>query len=977
MIPNIPRRFSAVFYIAAAYLTLVIVMAAFGAAPGFATPGRFLFFHFHVAAFYFPGLLVTGGALVATQRAPRRTMALVWSSPLPFITLALLLQIATGNEKLLGSRALIQAMGMGPALALASLFLVLEGLGVAWICQTFSGEENGLVSLKQIRQTFRGFLQDLGLLDTDLGTARHEVPAGGEEPTLEDRPPMSYPSFPSPPEPALSTEESDDEAVSELIRRALTGTASEPGQKHSSTSSPSPFEGISTALSGESSPVPRKTAAVAAVAAVADFPDIAPQKSAFAPPEDMTLAPEDESPRPVAPHPSLEELQEEEEDPALAYLSDDWQAYRLDQPGENDTIPVEPEGTGFESTLSPVPDSIDEDTILEDASEDTVEESPEVATASVKIPHPSDKPLRLEIIDEEETISTQDPAREEVSAEHKEEHKVSTQSEPEESVIDEVSVEEGVNQTPQESLSAMTAALPEEERDSVGLTEKLAPSDDPVGIVSEPLRPKPRRRRHYEVPVAGVLAEYPDADFASIDDATRRGAAVLEQTLREFKIEAKVTGIRKGPVITMYELLPSPGVKISRIVNLQDNIALRLAASRVRIVAPIPGKHAVGIEVPNKKRATVSFSSLVQSEEFLDTEAAVPVILGKDISGGNQVVDLTRTPHLLIAGATGAGKSVCVNSLVGSILYSRAPQDVKLIMVDPKIVELKLYNDIPHLLTPVITEPKRALQALQWCLCEMERRYSLLDTQGVRDIKTYNKRVKDRKLATEPLPYIVVIVDEFADLMATSGKELEAIVARLAAMSRAVGIHLVLATQRPSVDVITGLIKANFPSRIAFMVAGKTDSRIIIDAMGAEKLLGRGDMLFTSAWDPFPSRIQGAFLAEEEVERLADHVKTLGEPDYIDDEMFFDDDDEEEFQLEAASGDDPMFDKALEIVVSTRKASASYLQRRLKIGYNRAARLVEEMERRGIVGPPNGSKPRDLIHIPERFSSRSTEVSDV
>ena len=520
-------------------------------------------------------------------------------------------------------------------------------------------------------------------------------------------------------------------------------------------------------------------------------------------------------------------------------------------------------------------------------------------------------------------------------------------------------------------LEGWTEDEAEEDEEGAAISRKLDPQGtEPRGIVGEkPAPPRPRGRPRYEVPSAGVLADYPDSDFSSIDDATRRGGAILEQTLKEFKIDARVTGIRKGPVITMYELLPSPGVKISSIVNLQDNIALRLAASRVRMVAPIPGKHAIGIEVPNKKRAIVSFSSMVESDEFREADSGIPVILGKDISGGNQVIDLTRTPHLLIAGATGSGKSVCVNSLIGSILYSRAPVDVKMIMVDPKIVELKLYNDIPHLLTPVITEPKRALQALQWCLCEMERRYSLLDSQGVRDMSSYNRRVRDRRLATERLPYIVVVVDEFADLMATSGKELEGIVARLAAMSRAVGIHLVLATQRPSVDVITGLIKANFPSRIAFMVAGKTDSRIIIDAMGAEKLLGRGDMLFTSAWDPFPSRMQGAFLAEEEVERMAEHVKGLGEPEYIDDEMFFDEEDDDEFELEAPSGDDPMYEKALEIVVSTRKASASYLQRRLKIGYNRAARLVEEMERRGIVGPANGSKPRDLIHIPDRFSS--------
>jgi S-DNA-T family DNA segregation ATPase FtsK/SpoIIIE len=287
-----------------------------------------------------------------------------------------------------------------------------------------------------------------------------------------------------------------------------------------------------------------------------------------------------------------------------------------------------------------------------------------------------------------------------------------------------------------------------------------------------------------------------------------------------------------------------------------------------------------------------------------------------------------------------------------------------LILVDPKIVELKLYNDIPHLLTPVITEPKRAFQALQYCLYEMERRYSLLDALGVRDIKSYNRKIKARKLATQPLPYIVVVVDEFADLMATSGKELEATLARLAAMSRAVGIHLVLATQRPSIDVITGLIKANIPSRIAFMVASKFDSRIIIDSVGAEKLLGKGDMLFTSAWNPNPTRMQGAYLSEDEVERVAEYVKSLGEPDYIDEEIFFEDD-EEQGELFNTAANDPLMDKAVGVVAEAGKASASYLQRRLKIGYNRAARLVEEMEERGIVGPQNGSKPREILHIPE------------
>jgi S-DNA-T family DNA segregation ATPase FtsK/SpoIIIE len=416
----------------------------------------------------------------------------------------------------------------------------------------------------------------------------------------------------------------------------------------------------------------------------------------------------------------------------------------------------------------------------------------------------------------------------------------------------------------------------------------------------------------------------------------------------------------------MFELLPAPGVKLSRIVGLQDNIALRLAASSVRIVAPIPGKHAVGIEVPNAKRTLVSFAEIIKGEcarekaEFGLKRAAIPVVLGKDIAGEAQTVDLAQTPHLLIAGATGSGKSVCVNAMILSILYLRSPAECKLILIDPKIVELKLYNDIPHLLTPVITTPKKAFQALRYCLFEMERRYACLDSLGVRDIKAYNKRVKERGIAVECMPYIVVIIDEFADLMATTGKELEATVARLAAMSRAVGIHLVLATQRPSTDVITGLIKANIPCRIAFMVASKVDSRIIIDIVGAEKLLGKGDMLYSGVVDPFPVRIQGAFVSEEEIERVVEHVKTLGAPDYIDDEMFYDDEEETVVPFND-DGEDPLFEQALDIVIQQGKASVGYLQRRLNIGYTRAARLVQEMEERGLVGPALGSQPRELL----------------
>lgn len=469
----------------------------------------------------------------------------------------------------------------------------------------------------------------------------------------------------------------------------------------------------------------------------------------------------------------------------------------------------------------------------------------------------------------------------------------------------------------------------------------------------------------YVIP-SDLLIAYKDDQYWIIDDATKQASLKLKQTLSEFNIEAQIIGIKKGPVVTMFEILPAPGVKLSKIVALQDNIALSLAAQSVRIVAPIPGKQAVGIEVPNKHRSVVGFREIIEMDLPEWEKMSIPVVLGKDILGKSQLIDLAKTPHMLIAGATGSGKSVCVNSLILSILYKRSPFDVKLVLVDPKVVELKLYNNIPHLLTPVITEPKKALQSLQWCLCEMERRYALLDSMGVRDIANYNLKIKNQNIATEKLPYIVVIIDEFADLMATSGKELENVIARLTAMSRAVGIHLVLATQRPSVNVITGLIKANIPTRIAFMVASRTDSNIIIDTVGAEKLLGRGDMLYASASDPAPIRIQGTFVTDQEVENVVKSVKDYGEPDYIDDEMFSDDDDERGTDLfgQPMDDDDPLYDQALEIVVQAGKASASYLQRRLSIGYNRAARLVEEMEERGIVGPANGSKPREIIHIP-------------
>ena len=475
-----------------------------------------------------------------------------------------------------------------------------------------------------------------------------------------------------------------------------------------------------------------------------------------------------------------------------------------------------------------------------------------------------------------------------------------------------------------------------------------------------------RNRINYHFPPDDLLVKYPDHS-TDIDDDVRSAGDSLILTLKQFRVEATLVNIVKGPTVTMYEVLPAPGVRVSAIVSLADNIALQLAAQQIRIVAPIPGKQAVGIEVPNKVRSIIGFRDLIPT---IDAKSYnIPMVLGRKITGEPVVIELTQTPHLLIAGATGSGKSVCVNSLISSILYRKSPKDVRLILVDPKIVELRIYNGIPHLLTPVITEPKKTIKALEFCLYEMSRRYNLLNSIAVRNITAYNKKIKEQKLAREKLPYIVVIIDEFADLMNTVGKELETLLARLAAMARAVGIHLVLATQRPSANVITGIIKSNLPTRIAFMVASQIDSRIIIDGSGAEKLLGKGDMLFAPGWDPSSVRLQGAFLSDEEVERVVEYAKSQGEPDYLD-EAFFEDEDtatEENGDEESpyADNDDALMEKALKIVVERQSASASYLQRRLKIGYNRAARLVEQMEEDGYVGPARGSKPRELLRFPD------------
>lgn len=462
----------------------------------------------------------------------------------------------------------------------------------------------------------------------------------------------------------------------------------------------------------------------------------------------------------------------------------------------------------------------------------------------------------------------------------------------------------------------------------------------------------------YNFPPLSLLDDYPVSQ-EKIDDATKEKAEILIETLSQFKYDVSLRSIVKGPSVTMFEIVPKKSIKVNSITSLRDNIAMNLKAKKVRILAPIPGQSAVGVEIPNDVREKVGFKEVLNS--FENTHLSIPMAMGRNLYGECISFDVTTSPHMLIAGSTGSGKSVCVNSLICSILYSKTPRDIRLIMVDPKVVELTIYNDIPHLLTPVITEPKRALKALDFCIDEMDRRNKMLAKMSVRNIKSYNKKIKEQKIAKEKMPYIVVIIDEFASLMSIAGKELDEKVSRLTAMSRAVGIHLVFATQRPSVDVITGVIKNNLPTRVAFGVTSTQDSRTIIGTSGAEDLLGKGDMLF-SANGKAVVRMQGVFLSDEEVEDIVEFAKKQENPEYID-ESYFEDLYEEDNSENYSSNNeyDDLWDAALQIAYERNGTSASYLQRRLRIGYNKAASIVEAMEEEGILGPPNGSKPRELI----------------
>ena len=472
----------------------------------------------------------------------------------------------------------------------------------------------------------------------------------------------------------------------------------------------------------------------------------------------------------------------------------------------------------------------------------------------------------------------------------------------------------------------------------------------------------------YQLPPVELLKEETNPQISEDKTEYIEMAKLLEETLNNFNVDAKVVSVKRGPSITMFEVQPSPGVKVSKIVGLSDDIALNLATSHVRI-APIPGKVAIGIEVPNKITSMVTIKEVLTSSEFKKQKSKLTIGLGKDISGNPIIGDLANMPHLLIAGATGSGKSVCVNTIISSILFNAKPDEVKFLMIDPKVVELSNYNGIPHLILPVVTDPKKASIALNWAVNEMTRRYKIFAEQVVRDMKSYNKKAELNGL--EALPQIVVIIDELADLMMVAPNQVEDAICRLAQMARAAGIHLIVATQRPSVDVITGLIKANIPSRIAFSVSSAIDSRTIIDMGGAEKLLGKGDMLYYPVGASKPKRAQGAFMSDEEVEALVKFIKSQELEVTYNEEIL---DEVQSFGTNLEDVDEYL-EEAIAFVVDTGQASASLMQRRFRVGYNRAARLVDAMEERGIIGPTRGSKPREVLLTADEFRALNGQAA--
>ena len=478
---------------------------------------------------------------------------------------------------------------------------------------------------------------------------------------------------------------------------------------------------------------------------------------------------------------------------------------------------------------------------------------------------------------------------------------------------------------------------------------------------------------NYVYPPIDILSKMEKASLKGGTKSLTDTAARLQKTLYSFGVSAKVENVTVGPAITRYELKPAEGVRVSKIANLADDIALNLAAETIRIEAPIPGKQAVGIEVPNKQKEMVGLREVIESEAFKNNDSKLSVALGKDVAGSAVIANIAKMPHVLIAGSTGSGKSVCINTIITSIIYNSKPSEVKLVMVDPKVVELSVYNGIPHLLIPVVTDPKKAAGALAWAVQEMDNRYNLFAEKGVRDLVGYNKAAEHEK--TGKLPQIVIIIDELADLMMVAAKEVEESICRLAQKARAAGMHLVIATQRPSVDVITGLIKANVPSRIAFAVSSQVDSRTILDQVGAEKLLGKGDMLYFPSGASKPTRVQGAFVSDEEVEQIVNFVKSNGTAVYSEDILDTIENGGKDEQIKNLAADqaaeddtDPFLQDAIDTVVETGQASTSFIQRKFKVGYARAGKIIDQMEERGVISGYQGSKPREVLWTLEKLA---------
>jgi len=493
----------------------------------------------------------------------------------------------------------------------------------------------------------------------------------------------------------------------------------------------------------------------------------------------------------------------------------------------------------------------------------------------------------------------------------------------------------------------------------------------PGKVTSTPISRQTKEDGNFQLPQVSLLGQALKIKNPRLNKDLADNVKILEETLASFGVKIKVTQVTQGPAITRYEAQPAPGVKVSRITNLADDIALSLASADVRIEAPIPGKSVVGIEVPNKEVAMVHFREVLETPQYQGSTSKLTVCLGKDITGNPVIADLTRMPHLLIAGATGSGKSVCINTIINSILFKARPDEVKFLLVDPKRVELANYNGIPHLIAPVVTDPKKAAGALKWIVTEMETRYELFAGAGVRDIVRYNfLRTQDRQEDHPPLPYVVVIIDELADLMMVAPGDVEEAICRLAQMARAAGIHLIVATQRPSVDVITGIIKANIPSRIAFGVSSQTDSRTILDMNGAEKLLGRGDMLYYPMGASKPLRVQGCYLGDKEVENVVSFLQHQAKPEYqeIPDVALG--------KVKTEDMEDELFYQSAQLFIEGGTASVSLLQRRLRIGYTRAARLMDFLEEKGVVGGYEGSKPREVLMTRGQFELKFGRWSD-